>query len=641
MTTTSTPQPVPDATTSGSPAIAGGVFERLNPADGLFLRADHLKLMQQYASDLAAAVGAGLGPGVVFGFTCRLNSDAVEATGGLAFAAGQPLRSTVTTSVSLKDLQLQGDDFWVVEIVPATWDYGSEPVYGGLCEDPCGLGSGIRPYAAEGVELKLRHDSLKGFGGKASSLQRNWLASQYFEREREYGGASARSSNAPWLLPDAPSGTIADITRQSWSEGTGAYEEAAVPLGVVWKRGDKWQLDVWTARRDRGEPTPAAAWQWRLGWRPRSVFLAQILQFQDQLAQADRFMAREMPAYVRQALEYLGAGQELIGTIRSKYAGPAVDHLVKAYETLSGQEPSSLCDVGFEELPPAGYLPWDFQGEQDPQYFFGGEVDVRVRECRADFVAHAIEQVQHMDRIPLKGHVNCRPKVDLLIPCEPNDLAVTSPSTSGYGWSAFIRRREDLHERRDSVDVWVAALAGSDDVSKSVHAIADGSHPEGLEKKWTVNYPPDEWAVPMLENGVTWDDVKDALSAITDPQGSPLSLLAVVGVTQTFERLSLAAVRAALFVTPEQVGPNAPVWPVPTYAVTPAVTPLGSKWTEATVLLFGPGDLQIRQPAQGTGSAPTQQSAPAPPQGTNPAAPQQAPSEEAADVKSPEPRGSK
>jgi hypothetical protein len=221
-----------------------------------------------------------------------------------------------------------------------------------------------------------------------------------------------------------------------------------VPLGVVWK-DDGWHLDVWTARRDLGDSMPAVAWQWRLGWRPRSVFMAQILQFQDQLAQADRSVERKMPARIKQALEYLGAGHEVVRNIRSKYAEQAVSELVKAYETLAGQEQPSLCDLGFEELPPAGYLPWDFDDSADRQAaldFFGGEVDVRVCECRADFVAHAIEQVQHMDRIPLRGHVNSEPKIDLLIPCEPSDLEATSPDTSGYGWSAFVRRREDLCE---------------------------------------------------------------------------------------------------------------------------------------------------------------------------------------------------
>ena len=228
--------------------------------------------------------------------------------------------------------------------------------------------------------------------------------------------------------------------------------------GVVWKDDDVWHLDVWTARRDLGDSMPAVAWQWRLGWRPHSVFIAQILQFQDQLAQADRSPVRELPGYVKQAIEYLGAGQELVGNIRSRYAEPAVDHLVKAYEALAGQDQPSLCDLGFEELPPAGYLPWDFEDVDDmdcqqtaAETLFGKEVDVRVRKCRADFVAHAIEQVQHMDRIPLKQPMQCKPKVDVLIPCESSDLKATWTRT--YGWAAFVRRREDLRELVDVVFV--------------------------------------------------------------------------------------------------------------------------------------------------------------------------------------------
>ena len=44
-------------TVSGSADTAGGAITRLNPSDGLFLRAEHLRAMEDYASDLALAVG--------------------------------------------------------------------------------------------------------------------------------------------------------------------------------------------------------------------------------------------------------------------------------------------------------------------------------------------------------------------------------------------------------------------------------------------------------------------------------------------------------------------------------------------------------------------------------------------------------
>jgi hypothetical protein len=75
------------------------------------------------------------------------------------------------------------------------------------------------------------------------------------------------------------------------------------------------------------------------------------------------------------------------------------------------------------------------------QAIFGLQVEVRVRTCRADYVAHAVEQAQHMDRIPLCDKAPGKTEVDLLIPLEPTDLKATY--TRSYGWSAFVRRRED------------------------------------------------------------------------------------------------------------------------------------------------------------------------------------------------------
>lgn len=393
--------------TPPSDDVSGG-FTRLNPADGLFLRAEHLAKMQRYTSDLAAAVGAGVGPGVVYGFTCALSkaNNALFVTGGLAFASGQPLYSAGSLSVSLTDLKSEMADFWVVEIVPATWFYGSEPVYGGLCEDPCGRGSGIQPYAAEGVKLQLHADFLTGFSNVVEN-RRNWLASKYFERERRHGGESTRSSNAPWLLPNMPGGDVQSITGRPWSDGTEPYGDGAVPLGVVWKSktDGKWQLDVWTARRDVGDPTPQNAWQWRLGWRPRNVFMAQILQFQAQLAQVGSLTAQPPTSKSKRLLELIDDSLEQVAKIHSPRVPEVATQLEEVRQVLEPDGVPSLRALGFDELPPAGYLPATFdsleEAEEQAAKIFGDKVDVRVRYCRADYVAHAVEQVQHMDRIPL------------------------------------------------------------------------------------------------------------------------------------------------------------------------------------------------------------------------------------------------
>jgi len=48
----------------------------------------------------------------------------------------------------------------------------------------------------------------------------------------------------------------------------------------------EWVLDAWIARRDLIATPPRDAWEWRLGLRPWAVFIAQVLQFQAQLAGA-------------------------------------------------------------------------------------------------------------------------------------------------------------------------------------------------------------------------------------------------------------------------------------------------------------------------------------------------------------------
>src|SRR5207247_1480715 len=70
MTAAPSTQPV---TPSDDPAVVGSEIIRLNPFDGLFLRASHLDRMEQYAADLVAAVGMAGGAGVVEGMGVTLD----------------------------------------------------------------------------------------------------------------------------------------------------------------------------------------------------------------------------------------------------------------------------------------------------------------------------------------------------------------------------------------------------------------------------------------------------------------------------------------------------------------------------------------------------------------------------------------
>ena len=65
---------------SGSEDIeAGAGLISLNPEDGLFLRAEHLTTIQDYARALAMAVGQAAGAGVVWGLDLRIDEQARKA----------------------------------------------------------------------------------------------------------------------------------------------------------------------------------------------------------------------------------------------------------------------------------------------------------------------------------------------------------------------------------------------------------------------------------------------------------------------------------------------------------------------------------------------------------------------------------
>ena len=139
--------------------VRWGPIVRLHAADGLFLRAEHLEAMQDYAYALSTAVGIAVGTGVVYGFELGLQDDALIATEGLALTStGQPLQSNATLTLPLDTDHLptlDQDDFWLVVIEPATEASGSENAYGTVCADPCeGIGS-IKPWLTSLVTMRL------------------------------------------------------------------------------------------------------------------------------------------------------------------------------------------------------------------------------------------------------------------------------------------------------------------------------------------------------------------------------------------------------------------------------------------------------------------------------------------------------
>jgi len=530
----------PSADSSGTPATVGGGITRLNPSDGLFLRAQHLTTMEDYARQLSLAVGVAAGTGVVYGYHVWLEDTTLKVDAGLAIAPdGRPLRSGLVAEFDISGLAVTDDEFFVVEVAPAGWDFGQENMYGNLCTDPCSQGGQIQPYRAEGITIKVRPDTMPGLSSvQPTSRQRNWLASHYYERERERAG--------PWLVPsDTP---VPALATRHFSCPTAAPRGDAVALAALLKPDSTWVVDVWIARRDIGDPAPRRAWQSRLAMRPWDVFIAQVLQFQAQFATdytagQVRAVQPDTAGEIAKAIAGLreGLGRQ---RVRARYVLEAVDELEKAAEGLAEAAQAGLCDQGFCELPPAGYLPVPPNTGDVATWaasLFGAYVDLRICPCRADDAVRAVEQAQHLDRIPLDpSQQRGTPRVDVLV---PSDLADLGPLyAESYPWVAFVRRPKAACGPRDEVAVYLID-AGADAAYRIAERILkDRYRPPEKDLVASLSYPADTYAVPQPHED--YQQIHEKIHGLVGTRKD--YRLIGVGLASAVDRQPLAAVRTFL-----------------------------------------------------------------------------------------------
>ncbi|MEU6863247.1 hypothetical protein ABZ924_08250 [Streptomyces sp. NPDC046876] len=492
MTTTEGTAPAPAGPASSAPApapaappsaTADGGIDRLNAFDGLFLRAEHLTRIQDYARELALAVGAAAGPGVAEGYEVSVQAGTLRVGAGLAVsAAGRPLRSERLVTLPLAGLTPGPDGFWWVEAVPATRDYGEAPVQGSYCDDPCsGTAATRHPYTAEGVRIRLTEDSERGLDGQLPAARRNYLASRIFRAER--------TEHSAWPYGTAGGGTGtgtaagAPALPVNWDPPpVGPSRAQGVRLAVLLRvpgTADTFEVDTWTARRDRGAPPPYRYWQSRLGMRPWDVFTAQILQFQTQLAQV--LAAQEAPRSdlgpLLEQLALLG-GPQFLKSHTKDQLGREVARIVAdlgggaLITAAAPQGPYSLAELGLVELPPAGYLPLppapqeDLRSPQDAprdpldrvRTLLGPYADLTYCRCGLADIAGAVEEARDRDRIRLDR----RAAVDILLP-------VDDAGEQAADWVAFVRsRRRSCYSPGSAVRTPAAA-----DPERQVHTDAD------------------------------------------------------------------------------------------------------------------------------------------------------------------------
>jgi hypothetical protein len=437
---------------------------RLNYYDGKFLRADDLSAEQKYLRTLVQLSNRAGGPGVVYGFDlARLGGDRLRLGAGLAVdAEGRGLFMPEASEVGIAGLIEQsskkmsgtaagtggtgafspcesggasgsttqpvaGVALYVVGISLAEALCGQEDVYGKLCEEACVTGT-ERPYRLEGVLLQALplplSRPLPDVKGLGLVHLRSRVASAYFAGEGKANGYGVSAKDF-------------DPASEIWCSGAFAFSGSFVPLGVLARSGGSTVfLDKWIVRRERIDATPRHYWQWRMMMRPFNVFLAQILQFQCQLH--DGLDAGTVPAADDPCADTKSMLQDISPYIEKlvslfQGSGAAADlqkimEIGRRIQISTGQiqkqtQDRVLIGRGIIELPSAGYLPVAPGGtvsvNAQVRRLLGEGVELRFCLVRPDFVAHALEEAQHMERISLVEGLDDpdrKPAVDILVP---------------------------------------------------------------------------------------------------------------------------------------------------------------------------------------------------------------------------------
>lgn len=473
----------------------GTALTRLHYFDGKFLRADALTLEQDYHRNLVRLSNLAGGWGVVHGLGISLASEQLSVTPGLAITpagstvllgntftvavnklidAAAPAPSNPTTpgvagSGNFADCPGYPADsistsantgYYEITVGPVEGLCGNEEVYGKLCEDACVTDS-QSPYWKEGLVLRLRPITLNlpsstSVLPSANNL-RNRVVSAYFASE-------------PWLTASLLSAT--GLNSQTWCNPAMMYNRDEVPIGLLVRNGTSTQfIDAWGARRERMDTQARGYWQGRMMMRPWNVFIAQILQFQCQLSGVfkpgstefdpmdddckklrallgDSLRELEMARKKYEAgnqkiMKMLGDNSKAMEEMESPYKhfDTLTSKLADAQESLT-QLPQNrmLINAGFVQLPPAGYLPV-VPGKQaineQLQRMFGEGVNLHFCTARPDFIPHALEEDQHMERISLtRGLDNPAQKEEVEIFVPNGEIIDALGTQDGTYWLA-------------------------------------------------------------------------------------------------------------------------------------------------------------------------------------------------------------
>jgi hypothetical protein len=361
----------------------------------------------------------------------------------------------------------RGADLYLITIGHAEALCGAEDVYGKLCEEACAT-STDRPYRLEGLVVRAvpltLHTPLATSQAVALTRAhlRSLVASAYYADERVVIGS---------LISGA--GLRAD----AWCFGAAAATGQDVPIAVLSRAGANTNfLDAWTARLERIETTAKRHWAWRLAMRPWDVYLAQILQFQCQLHDLFRNApepggtddpCRQERALITEASDTLAEVVKFYSDVSDRLKSMATLNVSSVTPTiqlgsgglsqltavneklLAMRKAFTLAPIervlirgGIVELPPAGYLPvvpGTVTINKQVRALLGEGVNLRFCVVRPDFVPHALEEAQHMERISLLQGLDApgnKPDVDILVP--NGEIVKTPQAVPGKGFEVTV-----------------------------------------------------------------------------------------------------------------------------------------------------------------------------------------------------------
>ncbi|WP_055555253.1 hypothetical protein, partial [Streptomyces kanamyceticus] len=329
---------------------------------------------------------------------------------------------------------------WRVELFALEEPFGHEKSYGDLCVDPCKGDGGAAPFVGEGVGVRLSPLAVPTGLDQRSAAFRNRVVSWHFEQERRAGAPLLAASDR-----DRADEQGRPLTGIDWASPTGPAP-GPVSIALLLRTADGFVVDVWAGRRDRVGTAPETGWMGRLAMRPWPVFTAQLLQFQDQLGAAwpaTRQAADPAPADTP-PVDVSAQLNNALELMRSHKTREPIDLVREALDVLRGDRADaprvSLVDLGFEELPPAGYLPADRANIYDGiRRLFPERAGVVFNAYRADTIVELVARAQHADRIPLTpGQEAPPPRIEIMVP-------VPEPYTDGHdlqstrAWVAFRR----------------------------------------------------------------------------------------------------------------------------------------------------------------------------------------------------------